>query len=143
MKESKAEQLGLRPIGYITGFASAGVDPARMGIGPYYASAKLFEKTGMEFKDFDLIEINEAFAAQVLAVVKAFENPEYAKTNLERGTSLGVIDLDRLNVNGGAISLGHPLGASGARLVYTLIKELNRARIKTWTGDALCWRRPR
>lgn len=126
MKESKARQMGLRPLGYVTAFASAGVDPSRMGIGPYFAAAKLFKQTGLTLEDFDLIEINEAFAAQVLSVVKAFASAEYAKENLGQNKSLGIIDLDKLNVNGGAISLGHPLGASGARLVYTLIKELNR-----------------
>lgn len=130
MKESRAKLLGLRPLGYITGFASAGVDPARMGIGPYYACAKLFKQTGLKLEDFDLIEINEAFAAQVLSVVKAFASPEYAKENLGQDSALGNIDLDKLNVNGGAISLGHPLGASGARLVYTLVKELNRRGLK-------------
>lgn len=130
MSESKARQLGLRPIGYLTGFASAGVDPARMGIGPYFAAAKLFKQTRLELKDFDLIEINEAFAAQVLSVVKAFASPEYAKANLGRDTALGVIDLEKLNVNGGAISLGHPLGASGARITYTLLKDLKRRGLK-------------
>lgn len=130
MKESKAKLLGLRPIGYITAFASSGVDPARMGLGPYYASAKLFKQTGLSLKDFDLIEINEAFAAQVLAVVKAFASAEYAKANLNQNEALGVIDLNKLNVNGGAISLGHPLGASGARITYTLINELKKRGLK-------------
>lgn len=126
MRESKAKSLGLRPLGYITAFASAGVDPARMGIGPYFATAKLLKQLGLELNDFDLVEINEAFAAQVLSVVKAFGSESYAKNNLGLDRALGELDLNKLNVNGGAISLGHPLGASGARITYSLLKELNR-----------------
>lgn len=126
MRESKAKELGLKPIGYIKEFASAGLDPSRMGLGPVYATSKLLAKTNLEVKDFDLIEINEAFAAQVLAVMKAFESEEFAKTKLGRDKALGAIDPEKLNVNGGAIALGHPLGASGARLILTLILELKR-----------------
>lgn len=126
MRESKAKELGLKPIGYIKDFASAGLDPARMGLGPVYATSKLLAKTNLEVKDFDLIEINEAFAAQVLAVMKAFESDEFARTKLGRDKALGAIDLEKLNVNGGAIALGHPLGASGARLILTLLLELKR-----------------
>lgn len=125
MPESKARVRGLKPLGYITGFASAGVDPSRMGLGPYFACAKLFKKTGLNLKDFDLMEINEAFAAQVLAVMKAFGSREYAKKHLGLDAALGEIDHSKLNVNGGAIALGHPLGASGARITYTLLRELN------------------
>lgn len=130
MRESKAKTYGLKPLGYISAFASAGVDPSRMGIGPYFACAKLFQQTGLKLEDFDLIEINEAFAAQVLAVVKAFSSEEYAKKHLGLDHALGEIDLEKLNVNGGAIALGHPLGASGARLIYTLLMELNRRGLK-------------
>lgn len=126
MKESKAKQLGLKPLGYLTHYAAAALAPNRMGLGPVYATAKLFAKSGLTLKDIDLIEINEAFAAQVLAVRKAFACPEFAKKELGREAPLGEIDLNILNVNGGAIALGHPLGASGARLVLTLLKELRR-----------------
>jgi acetyl-CoA C-acetyltransferase len=104
-----ASGRGLRPLATITGWASAGVDPRIMGIGPVPAVEKLQRRTGLSVADFDLVELNEAFAAQVLAVLK--ELP---------------IAVDRLNVNGGAIALGHPIGATGARIVVTLLHELRR-----------------
>jgi len=104
-----AEARGLRPLATITGWASAGVDPRIMGIGPVPAVQKLQQRTGLGVRDFDLVELNEAFAAQVLAVLADLPIPE-----------------DRLNVNGGAIALGHPIGATGARIVVTLLHELRR-----------------
>jgi len=126
MKESKAKELGLKPLGYISDYAAAALDPSRMGLGPVYAIAKLLKKTGKTLPEIDLIEINEAFAAQVLAVMKAAESEEFSKRELGLNQPLGTIDHEKLNVNGGAIALGHPLGASGARLVLTLLKELRR-----------------
>jgi acetyl-CoA acyltransferase len=126
MSESKAKELGLQPIGYIREYASAGLDPSRMGLGPIYATAKLLDKTGLTMKDLDLIEINEAFASQIVALERAFTSKEFAKNKLGRDEPLGELGRERLNVNGGAIALGHPLGASGARLVLTLLKELKR-----------------
>jgi acetyl-CoA acyltransferase len=126
MKESKAKQLGLKPLGYIRDSSSVALDPSRMGLGPAYAISKLLSKTGHSLKDFDLIEINEAFAAQVLAVLKACNSVEFAKKELGTDAPVGEIPLEKLNVNGGAIALGHPLGASGARLIITLLKELRR-----------------
>lgn len=128
MSEEKAKALGLKPLGYLLGVAEAGLDPSRMGLGPAYATAKLFKKTGVSLKDIDLIEINEAFAAQVLAVMKAFNSKDFA---------LGEIDPNILNVNGGAIALGHPLGASGTRLILTLLLELKK-RKKRLGLAALC-----
>jgi acetyl-CoA C-acetyltransferase len=104
-----ARARGLTPRARILGWASAGVDARIMGIGPVPAIQKLRERTGLTIEDFDLVELNEAFAAQVLAVVK--EVP---------------ISSDRLNVNGGAIALGHPIGCTGARIVVTLVHELER-----------------
>lgn len=126
MKESKAKELGYTPIGYILDDAVAGVEPERMGLGPAFATSKLIRKVHRNLSEFDLIEINEAFAAQVLSVVKALSSDEFAKKELGRDSAVGQIDHDKLNVNGGAIALGHPLGASGARLVLTLVKELKR-----------------
>lgn len=126
MKESKAKTLGLKPLGYIRDYAAAGLQPSRMGLGPAFAISKVLTKTGMQLTDFDLIEINEAFAAQVLAVVKACASDDFAKKELGRDKAVGTIDLEKLNVNGGAVALGHPLGASGTRLVLTLLKELKR-----------------
>lgn len=126
MSESKAKELGLKPLGYITAYASAGLDPAKMGLGPVYASAKLFDRTGISLKDIDLIEINEAFAGQVVAVLKAFASDDFAKKALNRDKALGTVDPSKVNVNGGAVALGHPVGASGARLVLTLLLELKK-----------------
>jgi acetyl-CoA acetyltransferase family protein len=126
-REDVARALGLRPIGRIVAHAEAGLSSARMGLGPVVATARLLERTGMRVSDFSRFEINEAFAAQVLAVVKAFASKSFAERELGRSEALGEIPLDRLNPNGGAIALGHPIGASGARLVLTLLHELGRA----------------
>lgn len=130
MSESKAKKLGLKPLGYIKGFAYAGLDPSRMGLGPVFATEKLLRQTNLKLQDFDLVEINEAFAAQVLACKRAFASAEFCKKHFGLAGPIGDLDLDKLNVNGGAIALGHPLGASGARLVLTLLKELNRRKQK-------------
>ena len=113
MTASRAQELGLRPMAKIIGWASAGVDPRQMGIGPVPAVRKLFARTGLTMADFDLVELNEAFAAQVLAVLK--EEP---------------VEADRLNVNGGAIALGHPIGATGARIIVTLLHEMQKRRAR-------------
>ncbi|NGX43072.1 MAG: 3-ketoacyl-CoA thiolase [Chlamydiae bacterium] len=126
MKESKAKELGLAPLGYIRDYSYAALGPSRMGIGPVFAVSKLFAKTGMQLSDIDLIEVNEAFASQMISVERAFASDEFSKRELGRDKALGEIGRERLNVNGGAISLGHPIGVSGTRLVLTLLKELNR-----------------
>jgi acetyl-CoA C-acetyltransferase/acetyl-CoA acyltransferase len=126
MRESRAKALGLSPLGYLREYAYAALDGKRMGLGPVYASAKLFAQSGLGLADFDLIELNEAFAAQVIACERAFASAGFAKAQLGRDTALGVIDRERLNVNGGAIALGHPVGATGARLMLTILKELRR-----------------
>ena len=109
MSATRAEALGLTPLAHIAAYASAGVDPAIMGIGPVSATRKTLEKAGWQLADLDLIEANEAFAAQALAV----------------GQELGWDD-EKVNVNGGAIALGHPIGASGCRVLVTLLHELRR-----------------
>jgi acetyl-CoA C-acetyltransferase/acetyl-CoA acyltransferase len=126
MGESKARELGLKPLGYLREYAYAALDGRRMGLGPVHATAKLLDKTGMTLGDFELIEINEAFAAQVIACERAFASDEYARKQLGREHAIGRIDRAKLNVNGGAIALGHPVGATGARLVLTLLKEMRR-----------------
>jgi acetyl-CoA C-acetyltransferase len=113
MSESKAEQLGLKPLARIVAFASAGVDPAIMGTGPIPASSKCLEKAGWSVADLDLVEANEAFAAQAMSV------------NQEMGW-----DKEKVNVNGGAISIGHPIGASGARVLVTLLHEMQKRDAK-------------
>lgn len=111
--ENRLEALGLEPIGYLEGWSAVGCEPAQMGIGPVGAVQKLFGKTGLTFDDLDLIEINEAFAVQVLAVLNGW------------GVKLADVD-DRLNVNGSGISLGHPIGATGVRILTTMLHELRR-----------------
>jgi len=105
----KAKELGLKPIARIKAFASAGVDPKYMGMGPVPASKRALSRAGWEPKDLDLLEINEAFAAQAIAV------------NRQMGW-----DTRKVNVNGGAIALGHPIGASGARVLVTLLHEMQK-----------------
>ncbi|MEW6302960.1 MAG: thiolase family protein [Verrucomicrobiota bacterium] len=126
MTEERAAQLGFKPLGFIAACTYAGCDPARMGLGPVFAMAKVEAEAGLTVANADLVEINEAFAAQVLAVLKAMESEKFARKMLGRATPLGVVPLERLNVNGGAIALGHPVGATGARLVLTALKELAR-----------------
>jgi acetyl-CoA C-acetyltransferase len=110
--EDKLRELKLQPMAYLAGWAVAGCEPATMGIGPLPAVRKLFAKTGLGFDQMDLVELNEAFACQVLAVLKGW----------------GWADMDRLNVNGSGISLGHPIGATGVRILATLLYELQRRK---------------
>jgi acetyl-CoA C-acetyltransferase/acetyl-CoA acyltransferase len=130
MPGEAARAEGRQPLGYLRAYAYAGCDPQRMGLGPAYATSKLLEKTGLRLSDFDLMEMNEAFAAQVLANERAFASDRFAEEQLGRKQALGAIDPDRLNVNGGAIALGHPVGATGTRLVITLLKELRRRGLR-------------
>ena len=109
MSAKKAQELGLKPMARIRSYAAAGVDPRVMGLGPIPSSQRALEKAGLRVSDLDLIEANEAFAAQSVAV----------------GKELG-FDRSKLNVNGGAIALGHPIGASGARVLITLLYEMQR-----------------
>jgi acetyl-CoA acetyltransferase family protein len=127
--ESKAKELNLEPIGFIKDYAYAGLDAHRMGLGPVFATKKLFDKTGVSLKDIDLIELNEAFAAQVIANLKAFKSEEFCKKAFN-SSAIGEIDESILNVNGGAIAIGHPVGMSGARIVLTALKELKRRNNK-------------
>ena len=114
MSKEKADELGIKPLCTIKSYASAGVDPAIMGVGPVPACRKALDKAGLTIDQIDLIEANEAFAAQSVAV----------------GKDLG-FDPEKLNVNGGAIALGHPIGASGARILITLIYEMIKRDAKT------------
>jgi acetyl-CoA acetyltransferase family protein len=126
MSEEKAKDLGLEPMGKIRSFAFAGLDPQRMGLGPAFATPMALEQAGVTMKDIDLVEINEAFAAQVIANLQIFESDELSKKYLNRDKSVGAIEPDKLNVNGGAIALGHPVGSSASRLIITLLKEMKR-----------------
>lgn len=127
MEKELALSMGYEPLGRIVDHAYAGCDPSRMGLGPVFATAKLFRRLGgTKLADVDLFELNEAFAAQVLACLDAFASKTFAEEKLGMSQPLGEIDPQRLNVKGGAIALGHPVGASGARLLLTLLMELKR-----------------
>jgi acetyl-CoA C-acetyltransferase/acetyl-CoA acyltransferase len=130
MSEQRATELGFTPLGSLAGYAYAGCDPSRMGLGPLFAMAQAEEQTGLTLDDADLIEINEAFAAQTLAVTKSAQSEKFARTFLGRDHALGEIPSENLNVNGGGIALGHPVGATGARLVLASLKELQRRKAK-------------
>ncbi|MGI8714027.1 MAG: acetyl-CoA C-acetyltransferase [Solirubrobacteraceae bacterium] len=118
----KARQLGLTPIARLVGWAAAGVPPRTMGIGPVPATAKVMARTGLSLDEMDLIELNEAFAAQALAVMREWKLPD---------------QLERVNVNGSGISLGHPIGATGGRILATLLRELGR-RGGRYGLEAMC-----
>jgi len=123
-REERARALGLQPLAAIRAFAWAGLDPARMGLGPVYASAAALDAAGLRLADMEIIEINEAFAAQVLACGRAMSSARFCSEHLGRSEALGELDPARTNPNGGAIALGHPVGATGARLLLTLALEM-------------------
>ncbi len=118
------------PLARLRSFAFAGLAPQRMGLGPVFAASKALAQAGLELSDCELFEINEAFAAQVLACLEAVKSESFARGELKRDRALGEIPVERLNVNGGAIALGHPVGASGARLLLTLALEMRRRGLK-------------
>ena len=126
MTEEKAKHMGFEVLGYLRDYVYVGLEPSRMGLGPAFAIEKILEKNSLAIKDIDLFEINEAFAVQVLACLRALSSEEFAKKHFQSGMPVGVIPWDNLNVNGGAIALGHPVGTSGARLVLTCLKEMKR-----------------
>jgi acetyl-CoA C-acetyltransferase/acetyl-CoA acyltransferase len=124
--EARARELGVEPLGYLGESAYAALDGKRMGLGPVYATSKLLERTDLKMSDFDLVELNEAFAVQALANQRAFGSDDFAREHLGRESAVGELESSRLNVNGGAVALGHPVGASGTRLVVTILRELRR-----------------
>jgi acetyl-CoA acetyltransferase family protein len=126
MTEKGLRESGSSPLGRLLGYAYAGVDPSRMGLGPVFAINRAEARTGLGIKDAAVIEINEAFAAQVIACQRAAQSTEYCTKHLGRETALGEIPDEILNVNGGGIALGHPIGVTGSRLVLTALKELHR-----------------
>jgi len=122
----KAKALGLRAAARIKGYAFVGLDPARMGLGPTHATPVALKLAGVSFRDIGLIELNEAFAAQVIANEIAMASAKYCREHLGLDGAIGEIDRSILNVNGGAIALGHPVGVSGTRLTLTLIREMRK-----------------
>jgi acetyl-CoA C-acetyltransferase/acetyl-CoA acyltransferase len=132
-----AKSEGLEPLGYVRAYAYAGLDPARMGLGPVFAIDQLLRKTGLTVNDIQLWEMNEAFAAQVLACLRAMGSRQFAVDHLGRSEALGEINPELLNVNGGAIALGHPVGATGTRIVLALLHEMKRRDLQLGVA-ALC-----
>jgi acetyl-CoA acetyltransferase family protein len=124
--EARAAELGLAPLARVRSWAWSGCDPSRMGIGPVSASAKALDAAGCTLADMGVVELNEAFAVQVMACQRAFASAAYCREHLGRDAALGELPDEKLNVNGGAIALGHPVGATGARLLLTAAHELRR-----------------
>jgi acetyl-CoA acyltransferase len=127
MTESKAKALGYTPLGYLKSWAYAALDPAGwMLMGPSYATPIALDRAGLSLKEMDVIDMHEAFAAQVLCNVKAFGSKQFAEEKLGRTKAIGEIDDAKLNVHGGSIAIGHPFAATGARMVTTVLRELKR-----------------
>jgi acetyl-CoA C-acetyltransferase len=120
----------LKPVGRILDSQWAGLDPAQMGLGPVHAATPILKRHNLGLNDLDYWEINEAFAAQVLGCLAAWRDEKYCKQQLGLDRPLGSLDENKLNVDGGAIALGHPVGASGARIVLHLLKVLKRKNAK-------------
>jgi acetyl-CoA acyltransferase len=125
----KARELGLIPSGRVKSYAFAGLDPTRMGLGPAYATPIALQRAGARFADIGLIELNEAFAAQVIGNEIAMASAKFCREQLGLDKPIGEIDRAILNVNGGAIALGHPVGVSGTRLVLTLLREMRHRNV--------------
>jgi acetyl-CoA acyltransferase len=131
MSADKAMEQGHQPMGYVRAVAFAGFDPSRMGISPLYATHKVLKLARMTMKDIELIELNEAFAAQIIAVERAAVSKEYFAKHLPGEEPIGEFRRDIMNVNGGAIAVGHPVGSSGLRIIITLLKEMERRNLST------------
>ena len=135
MRADKAEALGFDVLGFVRSYAFAALDPrGHMLMGPSYATPIALDRAGIALKDLDLIDMHEAFAAQVLCNVKAFESDSFAQEKLGRKERIGEIDWDKFNVNGGSIAIGHPFAATGARQITQTLRELKRRK----GGLALC-----
>jgi acetyl-CoA acyltransferase len=127
MSREKAEALGYKPQARIRGYGYAGLEPERMGLGPVYSTPVALKRAGLTMKDIGRVELNEAFAAQVMSCQRAFDSDKFAQEKFGLSNKIGEVRDEILNVNGGAIALGHPVGATGTRLVLTLMKELKRS----------------
>jgi acetyl-CoA acyltransferase len=129
MSEEKARALGLTPLGFLRSYAYAGLDPRDQLLqGPAYAAPIALDRAGLTLQDMDLVDMHEAFAAQVLSNLQAFASRAFAEKELRRAAPLGEVDPSRLNVNGGSIALGHPFAATGARMITQTLRELQRRR---------------
>jgi acetyl-CoA C-acetyltransferase/acetyl-CoA acyltransferase len=131
MSEKEAKRRGLQPIGYMKDFAYASLEPERMGLGPVYATSRLMSQSRFTMDDIDYIEINEAFAAQVIACERASDSDAFAQRYLNRDRKIGLFDRSKMNLQGGAIALGHPVGMTGTRVVLHTLRELRRQNQST------------
>lgn len=132
MSEEKARELGLTPLAAFRSWSYVSVDPAdQVLIGPAISMPRALDKAGLTLDEVDLVDIHEAFAAQTLSVLAALASDEWAKTRLDRDSAVGVVDPAKVNVHGGSVSLGHPFGATGARMVTTMANELARTGANT------------
>jgi len=122
----KAEAEGWPILGYIHDWAYSGCDPERMGMGPVHACHRVLSTSGLHMKDMARVEINEAFAVQVLSNLKAMDSKQFAKKAWGEAEAMVAPDVNKLNVHGGAIAMGHPVGMTGARLILTLLRQLKR-----------------
>ena len=130
MSRERAQSLGYKPLAKIRGYGFAGLEPERMGLGPVYSTPVALKRAGLTMKDMGLVELNEAFAAQVIGCMKAFDSDDFAQKKLGLASKIGAINPEILNVNGGAIALGHPVGATGTRIVVTLMKEMKKRNVQ-------------
>ena len=127
MSEDKAKELGLKPKAYIHNYTFTGSDlKEELLLGPAYAISKVLKRANLELKDMDVVELHEAFAGQVLANIKCLASDDFAKKKLGRDKAVGQVNMDKLNVHGGSLAIGHPFGATGARLVTTVANRLQR-----------------
>lgn len=124
--EETVNKYGLKPLGTIVDCNWAALDPSEMGLGPVHAITPMLRRNGLGLADMDAIEINEAFAAQVLGCIEAWKSADYCKEKLGLDGAFGEVDMDKFNIDGGAIAIGHPIGASGARVVLHALKVLQR-----------------
>jgi acetyl-CoA acyltransferase len=132
MSEEKARALGLTPLAAFRSWAYVGVDPAdQLLMGPALAMPKALDRAGLSLAEIDLVDMHEAFAAQVLSVLKMLGSRAFAQSRLGREQAVGEVDPARLNVHGGSIALGHPFGATGARMVLTMANELHQTGKRT------------
>ena len=124
--EAAVQKWNLKPLGMITDSQWAGLSPSEMGLGPVYATTPMLVRNGLKLDDIDAIELNEAFAAQVIGCQKAWQDDEFCKTELGLDGAFGTIDDTKMNIDGGAVAIGHPVGASGARIVLHVLNILKR-----------------
>lgn len=129
LSEEKARSLGYKPLAYVRSYAYAAVDPSEeLLMGPAYSTPLALDRAGISLRDIDLIEIHEAFASQVLSNIKALSSRKFAKERLGRTQPVGEVDMDKLNVSGGSIAIGHPLAATGGRVITTLVYRMAKRR---------------